>query len=100
MKKETKEYIKYHFLSSPKHYMGFGEKNIEIRERYEQHHALAFKIALTFFVLAVSGVIATKTYDTIMGLIIISIFLIILFVFEIIRITYHQETTRLMKKKK
>ena len=60
LKKETKEYIKYHFFQLGENYMGWGEKSIRIRKRYEEHHKLGFNLALSFLLTVIATLIATQ----------------------------------------
>lgn len=103
-KNKTSSYLKYHYLH-PNNYLGFKEKDIEIRKRYEEHHKLGFNLSLAFFLAFLAAVISLKdllehpTYGIatfILGIIIASSLLF----WEIVAIMYHQETTRMMKKNK
>ena len=47
--------------------MGWGEMNIEIRKRYEEHHKLAFNFLLAVLLTAVGATIATGTIFTVIG---------------------------------
>ncbi len=99
MKKESKEYWKYH-LRGGKNYLGWGETDIEIRKRYEEHHKLGFNLFFSIWIAALGAIIATSTYENKIMLVSMGILSTFVIGMEYFTIIYHQETTRLIKIKK
>lgn len=89
------------FLSRTKNYFnrnfGYGEQDIELRQRFEKNYEGLFDMALTLSLFALGIIITLKISNA--GEYIIFLFSFTLF-FELVDVIYSRKTTKLIRQSK